>query len=170
MQAQDTDCILSARILRNVPFVMRFYRLWTALQFDRGFHAFYKDHVGTKAREASAEAVRSYMKSVAVPRYHNILLPHYDFGAKRPVMDHGYLEVTNRDNFSLVKCDGLSAVEGDGRTLVDAVGNRHNIDIVIMANGFKTQDLLTPVNVYGKDGKELRELWRKAGGSQAYMG
>lgn len=149
---------------------MQIYRLWTAFQLDRNFRVFRNDRSGTKAREASSNAIRSYMKSVSAPRYHQILIPQYDFGAKRAVLDHGYLEVTNRENFTLIKCDGLHAVEDDGRTVVDSLGNRHDVDIVIMANGFKTQDLLTPMAVYGKDGKELRNLWRTTGGAQAYMG
>lgn len=110
------------------------------------------------------------MMSTSAPRYHSVLIPQYDFGAKRPVVDHGYLEVTSRENFSLVKCNGFRAIEDDGRTVVDTLGNRHNVDIIIMANGFKTQDLLTPMTIYGKDSKELRELWRTRGGAEAYMG
>jgi hypothetical protein len=86
-------------------------------------------------------------------------------------VDHGYLEATNRDNFTLIKCDGLQSVEGsDRRTLVDKAGNRREVDIVILANGFKTQDLLTPMSVYGLEGKNLREIWQQRGGSEAYMG
>jgi hypothetical protein len=49
-------------------------------------------------------------------------------------------------------------------------GNRHEVDIVILANGFKTQDLLTPMSVYGLEGENLREIWQQRGGSEAYMG
>lgn len=149
---------------------MRLYRLWTAFQYDRGFRAFYTDRVGTKVREANANAIREYMKSASAPRYHSILIPTHDFGAKRPVVDHGYLEVTNHQNFTLIKCDGFRAVEDDGRTVIDNLGNRHCVDIIVMANGFKSQDLLTPMSIYGKDGKELRERWKNTAGAEAYMG
>ncbi|KIK68790.1 hypothetical protein GYMLUDRAFT_153644 [Collybiopsis luxurians FD-317 M1] len=140
------------------------------VNLSSNFRVFRTDRSGTKAREAVSNALRSYMKSVSAPRYHPILIPQYDFGAKRGILDHGYLEVTNRENFTLVKCDGLRAVEDDGRTVVDSLGNRYAVDIVIMANGFKTQDLLTPMTIYGNNGQELRQLWRTAGGAQAYMG
>jgi cation diffusion facilitator CzcD-associated flavoprotein CzcO len=149
---------------------MQIYRLWTAIGYDRGFPAFRTDSTGTKAREAAADAVRQYMKSVSAPRYHSILIPQYEFGAKRAILDHGYLEVTNRENFTLVKCDELRSVEADGRTVVDSLGNRHNVDIIVMANGFKTQDLLTPMSIHGRDGKDLRETWKTTGGAEAYMG
>ena len=86
------------------------------------------------------------------------------------VVDHGYLAATNREKFTLVKSDGFRCVEGGGRIVVDAVGNRHEPDIIILANGFKTQDLLTPLSIYGQDGKDLRSLWRSFGGAEAYMG
>lgn len=156
--------------LRYIPLAMHIYRLWTAFQYDKGFSAFRLTPSGTKARMAAADAVRQYMKSVAAPRYHDILIPQYEFGAKRAILDHGYLQVTDRENFTLVKCDAIRSVESDGRTVVDSLGNRHSVDIIVMANGFKTQDLLTPMSIYGQEEKELRELWRTAGGAEAYMG
>jgi cation diffusion facilitator CzcD-associated flavoprotein CzcO len=150
---------------------MQIRRWLTAYGFDKGFVAFYNNEKGAKARQAAADGILSYMRSVSNPKYHSILLPKYDLGAKRAVVDHGYLEATNRDNFTLIKCNGLESVEGvDGRTLVDKAGNRHEVDIVILANGFKTQDLLTPMSVHGLDGRNLREIWQKQGGSEAYMG
>lgn len=150
---------------------MQIRRWLTAYSFDAGFGAFYNNKAGAKARKVNADALLSYMRSVSNPKYHDILLPSYELGAKRAVVDHGYLEATNRDNFSLIKCDGLQSVEGsDRRTLVDKAGNSHEVDVVILANGFKTQDLLTPMSVYGTDGKNLRQIWKQRGGSEAYMG
>ena len=149
---------------------MHLYRLWTAFQLDRNFPAFRIDDSGTRARKAGAEAIRTYMKSVSAPRYHPILIPKYELGAKRAILDHGYLEATNRENFTLVKSSRFRGVEGDHRTVIDGQGNRHNVDIIVMANGFKTQDLLTPLSIYGKDNKELRETWKTTGGAEAYMG
>ncbi|KAM3508558.1 hypothetical protein MY11210_006666 [Beauveria gryllotalpidicola] len=100
-----------------------------------------------------------------------ILIPKYEFGAKRPVMDHGYLEITNNPKFQLVRCDGIVAVEGTGKkTIVDGAGNHHEVDVIILANGFKTQDLLVPMEVRGQQGRNLREEWKDRGGAEAYMG
>ncbi|KAI0860564.1 FAD/NAD(P)-binding domain-containing protein [Xylaria cubensis] len=157
--------------LRYIPFAMRIRRIWVAYQLDRGFVAYRKTVAGAKARNSAAEAIKLYMRSVANPVYHDLIIPRYDLGAKRPVMDHGYLEATNRPNFTLIKCDGVRSVEGDDKkTIVDATGTRHNIDIVIIANGFKTQDLLTPMKVRGIKDQDLRTLWQQKGGSEAYMG
>ncbi|KAI1123819.1 FAD/NAD(P)-binding domain-containing protein [Nemania abortiva] len=157
--------------LRHIPFAMKVRRLWAAYQLDRGFVAYRNTTAGAKARNSAAESVKSYMRSVANPTYHHLLIPRYDLGAKRPVMDHGYLEATNRPNFTLIKCDGIRSVESsDKKTVVDAAGNRHDVDIIILANGFQTQDLLSPMEVRGIKDQDLRALWQQRGGSEAYMG
>lgn len=165
------DTVLTIRsMLRYVPFAMELYRLWTAWQLDASFIGFRKTKAGLQAREATGKAVTDYMKSVAAPQYFDILIPKYGFGMKRPVMDHGYLESTNKPNFELIKCDGLQAVDQDKRTLVDALGGRHYTDIVILANGFQTQDLLAPMTIRGESDKDLKTVWRGQGGAEAYMG
>jgi hypothetical protein len=87
-------------------------------------------------------------------------------------MDHGYLESTSRENITLIKCDSVRGVINDGKTIVDADGREYNdIDIVILANGFKTQELLTPMEIWdAREGVGLRRLWKETGGARAYMG
>lgn len=149
---------------------MKSYRLWTAWQLDAAFLTYRKSPAGDAARAETAKAIRQYMESVSAPAYHDKLIPPYAFGSKRPVMDHGYLSATNLENFCLVKCDGVGSVESDGRAIVDALGNRHEVDIVILANGFQTQDLLAPMRIQGLSSRELRQDWKTRGGAEAYMG
>ncbi|KAI0848040.1 FAD/NAD(P)-binding domain-containing protein [Daldinia vernicosa] len=156
---------------KYIPFFMKIRRLWTAYQLDHNFVMYRNTTAGAKARTLAAEGIKSYMTSVANPAYRDILLPRYELGAKRAVMDHGYLEATNRPNFKLVKCNGIVAVQGpNNRTIIDEAGNYHTVDVVVVANGFKTQDLLTPMEVRGIDDQDLRDIWRQRGGSEAYMG
>lgn len=157
--------------LKYIPFAMQVRRLWAAYQLDQVFITYRNTVAGAKARNLAANNIESYMRSVANPTYHRILIPRYELGAKRPVMDHGYLKATNHPDFALIKCDGIHSIEGtDRKTIIDAAGNSHHIDIVILASGFKTQDLLTPMEVRGINGQDLRELWQQRGGSEAYMG
>ena len=158
------------RVLRNVPFVCAAYRLWTAIKLDFGFFTVKKNFLGNWLRRSTTEATRSHMIATASPRYRDILVPNYDFGAKRPVMDHGYLAATNDPNFRLIKCDGLKSVSEDGKVLVDSTGEAHEVDIVILAHGYKSQELLTPMEIFGRNGTELRALWQEKGGARAYMG
>ncbi|TRX93688.1 hypothetical protein FHL15_005364 [Xylaria flabelliformis] len=92
--------------LRFIPFDMRIRGIWAAYELDRRFVAYRKTEAGAKARNSAAEAIKLCMCSVANPMYYDLLIPRYDLGAKRPVMDHGYLEATNRPIFTLIKCNG----------------------------------------------------------------
>jgi cation diffusion facilitator CzcD-associated flavoprotein CzcO len=157
-------------MLRNIPLAQLLYRLWTALQLEVFFFAFRTSFLGGFLRRLIASSITTYMKETAAERYHDILIPKYELGAKRPVMDHGYLAATHKPNFSIVKCNGIKAVVDSGRTIVDASGGEHAVDLVVLANGFKTQELLAPMEIYGLDGSSLRKSWKSSGGARAYMG
>ncbi|KAL9126730.1 MAG: hypothetical protein Q9217_004257 [Psora testacea] len=157
-------------VLRNVPLAARVYRLWKAFQMDRGLPAYKKTTPGAAQRKKLEDAIKNYMANTAAKKYHDILIPKYPFGAKRPVLDHGYLQATNLDNFELIKGDGISAIGNDGHSIIDTQGGHHDVDTVILANGFKTQELLTPMQILGRDGRDLREQWNRLGGARAYMG
>lgn len=50
-------------------------------------------------------------------------------------------------------------------------GVTFNADVIILANGFKTQELLFPMTIAGRGGVELPEIWRREGNfASAYMG
>ncbi|OTB01185.1 hypothetical protein M426DRAFT_14762 [Hypoxylon sp. CI-4A] len=156
---------------RFIPLFQPLRRLWTYFELDLWFRTVQRGKTNTKAHRYILNQLRRYIKSKANPDYHNILMPQFHLSAKQLILDHGYLEITKHENFKLINCDGIEAVEGDDRrTLVDKAGNKHHVDIVILANGFKTQDLLMPIKILGLEGKDLRETWRAKGGAEAYMG
>lgn len=146
------------------------YRLWKAFQMDMGLPAYKKTSSGDAQRKHLEDTIKDYMANTAAKKYHDILIPKYPFGAKRPVMDHGYLQSTNLANFELIKGDGISAVGNDGHSIIDTQGGHHEVDTIILANGFKTQELLTPMRIVGKGGRDLRQQWNELGGARAYMG
>ncbi|KAL9101023.1 MAG: hypothetical protein Q9163_003665 [Psora crenata] len=137
---------------------------------DMGLPAFKRTTSGAAQRKNLEDAVKTYMTNTAAKRYHDILIPKYPFGAKRPVMDHGYLQATNLPNFELIKGDGISAIGEDGHSVVDTQGGRHEVDTIVLANGYKTQELLTPMRIIGRNGWDLRQHWNESGGARAYMG
>jgi len=57
------------------------------------------------------------------------------------------------------------------RELQDGNGVLYPADIIILANGFKTQQLLTPMTIFGVNVVEFRDLWENGRkGTSAYMG
>lgn len=59
----------------------------------------------------------------------------------------------------------------DSYMLATETGERISADILILANGFKTQCLLTPMKIVGKNGAVLPDMWQQEGNyPSAYMG
>ena len=52
--------------------------------------------------------------------------------------------------------------------LVTADGRGHELDCIICATGFRTNDFMFPMEVTGAAGRTLREAW--AGGPHAHLG
>ena len=156
-------------MFRHLPFANRLWRLWLAVKFDLAFPAFTNSFLGRSLRKAVQSSVTKYMSSTAPATYHSILIPTFPFGAKRPVMDHGYLKSLHHQNMKLIQSPSLEVV---GPLQVrDHMGDTHAVDAIILANGFKTQQLLTPMTINGLNGSKLPEIWQRGdNAASAYMG
>jgi cation diffusion facilitator CzcD-associated flavoprotein CzcO len=98
-----------------------------------------------------------------------MLIPTFDFGAKRPVLDHGYLQSLHDPRVKLISTPSLSVVAP--RELQSNNGDIFPADVLILANGFETQQLLTPMKITGLRGAELPALWQQSEKyASAYMG
>jgi cation diffusion facilitator CzcD-associated flavoprotein CzcO len=145
------------------------YFWWLAVKLDLAFIAFRNNSIGRFVRSKLEASISDYMQRTAPFEYHSILIPSYSFGAKRPILDHGYLVSLHNPKVSLVKSKSLKVV-GENQ-LADGNGTVYPADIIILANGFKSQQLLTPMTITGSNGVDLRELWENGeAGTSAYMG
>jgi cation diffusion facilitator CzcD-associated flavoprotein CzcO len=112
------------------------------------------------------------MQQTAPSRYHDLLIPTFPFGAKRPVLDHGYLAGLHDPRVTLARAKKLR-VSGPFLLTATDTENDEDIpaDIIILANGFKTQSLLAPMRIEGRDGAILADFWHGDGQwPAAYMG
>jgi cation diffusion facilitator CzcD-associated flavoprotein CzcO len=91
--------------------------------------------------------------------------PTYPYGGKRQVLASGFYESLLLDHVSLVP-KAVERVTKSG--IVDADGREHEIDALIMATGFKAADYLNSLEVVGRDGCLLSEVWH--GEPQAFLG
>ncbi|WP_240334280.1 flavin-containing monooxygenase [Sphingobium estronivorans] len=93
------------------------------------------------------------------------LRPDFLFGAKRPLVSSDWFPTFNRPNVELVTepVDHVTA-----STIVTADGQERPVDVMILATGFETTRFLSVVDVTGRDGRRLDELWRD--GARAYRG
>lgn len=133
------------------------------------FAAFRANAIGKLLRRLIQGSLEQYMRRTAPSKYHDILIPDFAFGAKRPILDHGYLEVLHKPNVSIVESKALTII-GPHDVRTDS-GETVRADIIVLANGFKTQELLTPMIIKGRHGAILPEIWQKPGRfASAYMG
>ena len=91
--------------------------------------------------------------------------PDYTFGCKRILFSSSYLPTLERANVELVS-DAIASISAEG--IVSDDHALHEIDCIIWATGFKTNDFMLPMAITGRDDVELGEYW--SGGAHAHLG
>ena len=97
-------------------------------------------------------------KEVRDPVVRDKLTPRYAVGCKRPGFHNTYLSTFNRDNVSLVTVP-IEKITGSG--VVAADGESHDVDVLILATGFKVLDAdnVLTYSVAGAGGRTLSQFW-----------
>lgn len=107
-------------------------------------------------------AGRAYLrKQVDDPVIRDQLTPRYAVGCKRPGFHNTYLSTFNRDNVELVT-EPIDKITGSGVVTVDGVP--HEVDVLILATGFKVFSGLddqtsSTFEVNGPGGRSLARFW-----------
>ncbi len=83
-------------------------------------------------------------------------LPDYPPYGKRILIDNGWYQALKRPNVELVT-EAVDHVEGG--EIVDANGRRHAVDVILLATGFEPGKLLWPIEIRGRDGLLLSDVW-----------
>jgi cation diffusion facilitator CzcD-associated flavoprotein CzcO len=140
---------------RRHPWRMRLYRwfLWTLLDVA-GVLSLKRN--GILSDRLKRTALNHLEESVQDPEVRAKLTPEYVPGCKRRCISDDYLSSFNRDNVHLVT-DGIVAIEANG--IRDATGTLHEVDTIIEATGFKPFDISSYVDIRGRDGRPLRDVW-----------
>ncbi len=106
-------------------------------------------------------------REVKDPVLRDKLTPRYAVGCKRPGFHNTYLSTYNRDNVRLVT-EPIDKVLGTGLATTD--GEVHDVDVLILATGFKVMDIDSATfDITGAGGRSLAEFWDK-NRMQAYEG
>ncbi len=108
--------------------------------------------------------VANLNNSVTDPELREKLRPDYRAGCKRLVISQGFYDAIQRPNAKLVT-EGIEAVEASGVRTRD--GELHELDVLILATGFRVDRFMRPMNVVGRGGVALEEVWKE--GPYAYM-
>ncbi|MEQ3636624.1 NAD(P)/FAD-dependent oxidoreductase [Alcanivorax sp.] len=108
---------------------------------------------------------RHLKKQINDPALRKTLTPDYPMGCKRILMSNDYYPALAQANTEVINY-GIDAVDEKG--LTDSSGTHHDVDVIIYGTGFKATDFLTPMNITGRNGKDLNSAWQD--GAEAYLG
>ena len=111
---------------------------------------------------------RAYLRRhVKDPVVRDKLTPRYAVGCKRPAFHNSYLDTYNRDNVELVT-ERIDKITGSGVATAD--GTLREVDVLILATGFKVLDVdSVTFEIIGSGGRTLAGFWEE-NRMQAYEG
>ncbi|MCR9277683.1 MAG: NAD(P)/FAD-dependent oxidoreductase [Pseudomonadaceae bacterium] len=146
------------------PVLVRLYRYLIWLRYELMLYPLMKRSSWLRAR---IEKVSMDMleEQVADPELRAKLTPDYPMGCKRVIIHDSYYPALTRDN---VDVDTTAVVSATANGLELADGRHLDVDVVIYGTGFAASGFLAPMEIKGRDGLDLNEVWRD--GAQAYLG
>jgi cation diffusion facilitator CzcD-associated flavoprotein CzcO len=110
-------------------------------------------------------AERQIERQIDDPGLRAKVTPDYMVGCKRLLLSSDYYPALTRHNVDLVT-DPIAGITETGLACAD--GSAYDVDVIIYGTGFKTVEAITELNVSGRDGVKLQDVWR--GGVEAYHG
>ncbi|WP_273691218.1 flavin-containing monooxygenase [Ketogulonicigenium vulgare] len=121
---------------------------------------------GTPANTKLREGALAYMRRELAGRAELIpmVTPDYPVWGKRPVYCDTYYSSIAQDNVTVAP----QVVELTPDRVIDQSGTQHELDVLVLATGFKATDYLYTLSVRGTGGRELHDVW--AGEPEALSG
>lgn len=162
--------------IENIPHYARWYRFQLFWRFgDSLLPSLRRDPEWphpqrsiNRHNDKHREQLTTYLESELLDRPDLVAktLPNYPPYAKRILIDNDWFKALRRDNVTLVN-DGVDSI--DGSDLVTSTGDRYRADAIIFATGFDAANMLNSVEVIGRNGRNLRDVWG-ADDPRAYLG
>jgi cation diffusion facilitator CzcD-associated flavoprotein CzcO len=123
------------------------------------FHAFSNGLVDADSPQMRAieDTCRANLEqSVRDPVLREKLRPDYRAACKRLVMSPDFYQAIQKPNAEVVTT-GIERVEADGLRTRD--GRLHELDVLVLATGFRVDRFMRPIEVIGRDGLRLDTVW-----------
>lgn len=141
---------------RENPSAMLSKRQEYASLFTDGFANSLVDADSDEMRMLEAMCCEHLEKSVGDPVLREKLRPEYRAGCKRLVISGTFYEAIQSPNATLVT-ERIEAVEPRGVRSAD--GTLHDLDVLVLATGFKVDQFVRPTRVEGAGGVDLDAVW-----------
>lgn len=148
---------------REHPEAMAEIRAKTSRMFTEGFANVLVDAKSPVMQAIHDTCVANLENSVKDPELREKLRPDYRAACKRLIMSEDFYDAIQRPNARLVT-EGIEGVEKSGVRTRD--GRLHELDVLVLATGFRVEDFVRPMEVVGHGGARLDDTW--AGGPFAY--
>ena len=169
-------------LMTHIPGLARFLRSTLFCMLENNFFAMFTDGAyGRRQRPRLEKAFLEHMRVMAPKEYHEMLTPNYSLGCKRRIIDGTWYRSLNSPKVDLTtqiltQVNAKSVTLGPGshyppnqKEASDEV-REVPADVIILGNGFETNQWLHPLKVIGKGNKDMEDLWAERGGAQAYLG
>jgi len=132
-------------------------------QARKGLSRAFADHFAnavvdahSPAMAAIEEACRSNLDTVTDPVLREKLRPDYRAACKRLIASDNFYDAIQRPNAALVT-EAITRIEPSGVFTAD--GELHELDVLVLATGFRVDRFLRPTQVRGRDGLRLDDVW-----------
>jgi cation diffusion facilitator CzcD-associated flavoprotein CzcO len=143
---------------RRDPSAMREVRAELAHMFESNFANAVVDAESPQMQVLAQMTLANLENNVADPELREKLRPSYRAACKRLVISPDFYEKVQRPNARVVT-EASTAVEPDGVRTAD--GHLHELDVLVLATGFRVDRFMRPIEVTGRDGVCLDAVWAK---------
>src|SRR5579884_27897 len=154
---------LVRQLIEHVP-GLQALRRWFIYQYAEGLTLMIR-HPRTWGQIGRLRSSLFMRSQLTDPEVRRRAWPDYTFGCKRVLFSSEYLPTLQRPNVELVT-DRIAGLSERGGVTED--GRERPVDCVIYATGFRTTEIMFPMEIAGRDGVTLRQAW--ADGPHAHLG
>lgn len=116
------------------------------------------DATAARLNELSEICSENLESSVADPELREKLRPDYRVGCKRLVVSSDFYAAVQKPNASVVT-DSIDSIEARGIRTNDGV--LHEVDVLVLATGFKVDAFTRPMKIFGQNGVDLDDVWNE---------
>ena len=127
-----------------------------ANEYFRKFSNAVIDSESQEMKEIEAACLANLEDNVKDPVLREKLRPNYRAGCKRLIFAPDFYQAIQHPNAHVIT-DGIERIEPNGVRL--KTGELRELDVLVMATGFRTDSFIRPAVVKGRNGVDLDDVW-----------
>ncbi len=144
------------RHFRGNPSAMRELRATQSETFEGGFSSAVVGENPDALATIQAITLANLEEKIKDPELREKLRPGYSAACKRLIMSDNYYDAIQHPNAELIT-DPIERIEPTG--IVTSNGRLHELDVLVLATGFKVDQFMRPIEVTGRNGLKLEDAW-----------